>query len=162
MKLDTIDYAILNNLQVEGRLANADLAERIHLSPSACLRRVRIMEDAGIIEGYSMRLNQAAIGKPSTIFVEISLTSQSEKNLLDFERAVSDCPEIMECYLMAGNFDYLLRIVAGDASDYERIHTEYLSRLPNVSRILSNFALRTVCKKTAFQLTLIGSSPSVP
>lgn len=152
MKLDAIDYAILKNLQSEGRLANADLAERIHLSPSACLRRVRILEQAGIIEGYAMLVNQAAIGKPSTIFVEVSLTSQSEKNLGDFERAVSDCPEIMECYLMAGNFDYLLRIIAGDASDYERIHKEYLSRLPNVLRIQSNFALRTVSRKIAFQM----------
>ena len=110
------------------------------------------MEEAGIIEGYTMLVNQAAVGKSSTIFVEVSLTSQSEKNLTDFENAVSDCPEIMECYLMAGSFDYLLRIVASDASNYERIHTLYLSRLPNVLRIQSNFELRTVCKRTIFPI----------
>lgn len=152
MKLDAIDYSILRNLQTDGRLSNSDLAERVHLSPSACLRRVRLLEEAGIIESYAMLINQAAIGKPSNIYVEVSLNSQSEKNLDEFERAVADCPEIMECYLMAGNFDYLLKIVASDASDYERIHKEHLSRLPNVLRILSNFALRTVCKKTAYQI----------
>jgi Lrp/AsnC family leucine-responsive transcriptional regulator len=152
MELDNTDYAILKNLQTEGRLSNSDLAERVDLSASACLRRVRLMEEAGIIEGYTMLVNQAAVGKSSTIFVEVSLTSQSEKNLADFENAVSDCPEIMECYLMAGSFDYLLRIVASDASNYERIHTLYLSRLPNVLRIQSNFALRTVCKRTIFPI----------
>ncbi|MBC8270244.1 MAG: Lrp/AsnC family transcriptional regulator [Rhodospirillaceae bacterium] len=153
MKLDDIDFAILKNLQMEGRLSNAELAERIHLSPSACLRRVRLLEESGIIEGYTMLINQAAIGKRSNIFVEVSLTSQSEKNLGDFEAAVSDCPEIMECYLMAGGFDYLLRVAASDAADYERIHTLYLSRLPNVLRIQSNFALRTVCKKSVLPIS---------
>ena len=152
MGLDDTDYTIIRNLQMEGRLSNSDLADRVNLSASACLRRVRLMEEAGIIEGYTMLVNPAAVGKPSIIFVEISLTSQSEKNLVDFEKAVSDCPEIMECYLMAGSFDYLLRIVASDASDYERIHKLYLSRLPNVSRIQSNFALRTVCKRAVFQI----------
>lgn len=153
MKLDSIDLTILKNLQIDGRLSNADLAERIHLSPSACLRRVRLLEQSGIIEGYTMVVNQGAIGKLSNIFVEVSLTSQSEANLGDFEAAVSECPEIMECYLMAGSFDYLLRVAACDASDYERIHTQYLSRLPNVLRIQSNFALRTVCKKNVFPLS---------
>lgn len=152
MKLDTVDYAILINLQKEGRLSNSDLADRIHLSPSACLRRVRMMEEEGVIQGYAMLVNQAAIGKPSDIYVEVSLNSQSEKTLDDFERAVTDCPEIMECYLMAGAFDYLLKIVAADAADYERIHKVYLSRLPNVSRIQSNFALRTVSKKIAYPI----------
>jgi Lrp/AsnC family transcriptional regulator, leucine-responsive regulatory protein len=153
MKLDDIDYAILENLQMDGRLPNSDLAERIHLSPSACLRRVRLLEEAGIIEGYTMLVNQTAIGKPSNVFVEVSLNSQSEKTLDEFERAVDNCPEILECYLMAGAFDYLLKIVASDASDYERIHKTYLSRLPNVSRIQTNFALRTVCKNTAFKIS---------
>ena len=92
------------------------------------------------------------MGKASIVFVKGSLTSQSEKNLADFEKAVSDCPVIMECYLMAGNFDYLLRIVASDASNYKRIHILYLSRLPNVLRIQSNFAPGTVYKRTIFQI----------
>ena len=152
MKLDKTDYIIIQILQSEGRIPNSDLAKRVNLSASACLRRVRLMEKAGVIEGYTMLIDQKVVGKSSTIFVEIALTSQSEKNLSIFEQAVSDCPEIMECYLMAGSFDYLLRIIASDASDYERIHTLYLSRLPNVSRIKSNFALRTVCKKNVFQI----------
>lgn len=92
------------------------------------------------------------MGKASIIFVKVSLPSQSEKNLADFEKAVSDCPDIMEFYLMAGSFDYLLRIVASDASNYERIHTLYLSCLPSVLRIQSNFALRTVYNRTIFQI----------
>jgi len=152
MELDSIDIAILKNLQPEGRLTNADLAERIHLSPSSCLRRVRLLEDAGIIDGYAALVNQCAIGKPSNIFIEISLGSQSEESLNAFEQAVADCPEVMECYLMAGDADYLLRVVASDSADYERIHKTHLSRLPNVSRIRSSFALRTVCKKTAFEI----------
>jgi len=151
--LDAIDRAILQNLQQDGRLTNADLAERVSLSPSATLRRVRMLEEAGVIEGYAMLVNQKAIGKPTNIFVEVSLNSQSEANLNAFERAVAACPEVMECYLMSGDSDYVLRVVVSDTADYERVHKEYLSRLPNVSRIRSNFALRTVCKKTAFSLS---------
>lgn len=152
MRMDAKDYTILKILQEDGRLSNTDLAERVHLSPSTCLRRVRLLEEAGVIEGYAMQVNPAAVGKSSIIFVEVSLTSQSEANLRNFEKAVSDCPDILECYLMAGGFDYLLKIVAADASDYERIHTMHLSRLPKVSRIQSNFALRTVSKHTALPI----------
>lgn len=152
IELDAIDRAILDHLQRDGRLSNADLAERINLSPSATLRRVRMMEENGVIEGYAMLVNQKTIGKPTNIFVEVSLNSQSETNLNAFEQAVEACPEIMECYLMSGDSDYLLRVVVSDTADYDRVHKEYLSRLPNVSRIRSNFALRTVSKKTAFAL----------
>ncbi len=151
-KFDTIDKAILNALQSEGRISNSDLADRVNLSPSACLRRVRHLEENNIIEGYAMLVNATAIGKPSNIFVEVSLASQSENSLNAFENAVAKCPEVMECYLMAGDSDYLLRVVVADAADYERIHKTHLSRLPNVSRIRSQFTLRTVCKKTAFQI----------
>lgn len=152
IELDTIDRAILMQLQQDGRLTNAELAERVNLSPSATLRRVRMLEENGVIEGYAMLVNQRTIGKPTNIFVEVSLDSQSETNLNAFEHAVEACPEIMECYLMSGDSDYLLRVVVSDTEDYERVHKEYLSRLPNVSRIRSNFALRTVSKKTAFAL----------
>lgn len=152
MKLDAKDIAILKNLQLDGRLTNADLAERIHLSPSACLRRVRQLEEAGVIDGYVTLINQTVIGKPSNVFIEVSLNSQSEHTLNAFEAAVADCPEVMECYLMAGEADYLLRVVASDPADYERIHKTHLSRLPNVSRIHTSFALRTVCKKTALEI----------
>ena len=133
-------------------MSNADLADRVNLSPSATLRRVRMLEESGVIEGYAMLVNQKTIGKPTNIFVEVALNSQSEGNLNAFENAVAACPEVMECYLMSGDSDYMLRVVVADTSDYERVHKEYLSRLPNVSRIRSNFALRTVCKKTAYAL----------
>ncbi len=152
MDLDKIDRKILAALQADGRVTNAELAERVHLSPSACLRRVRQLEAAGVIEGYSMVLNHAALGKPTNIFIEISLHSQSVESLDAFEKAVLDCPEVIECYLMSGDSDYLLRIVAADASDYERVHRTYLSRLPGVSRIRSNFALRPVTRRTGMQL----------
>lgn len=152
IELDTIDRSILHHLQMDGRLSNADLAEKVNLSPSATLRRVRMLEENGVIEGYAMLVNQKTIGKPTNIFVEVSLDSQSELNLNAFESAVAACPEVMECYLMSGDSDYLLRVVVSDTADYERVHKEYLSRLPNVSRIRSNFALRTVSKKTAFAL----------
>ena len=152
VELDRIDRQILAQLQADGRMSNADLAERIHLSPSACLRRVKHLEDAGLIEGYCMLLNQQAIGKPTNVFVEISLKSQSEAMFAAFERAVAACPAIMECYLMAGDADYLVRVIAADVADYERVHRDHLSRLPGVARLRSSFALRTVCHKTVLPL----------
>lgn len=151
IELDAIDRKILNLLQGEGRMTNADLAERIHLSPSACLRRVRRLEDEGVIDGYVMFVDQAAIGRPTNIFVEITLNSQSEEALAAFEAAVRECPDIMECYLMSGDADYLLRVVAADTADYERVH-KILGRLPGLARTRSSFVLRTVSKKTAYEL----------
>lgn len=148
--LDGVDRKILDLLQADGRMSNAELAEKINLSPSACLRRVRRLEDEGVIAGYVMLLDQRAIGRPDDIFIEITLVSQSQDCQETFERAVRECPDIMECYLMAGEADYLLRVAAAGTADYERIHKSHLSRLPGVSRIRSNFALRTVCKTTAF------------
>jgi Lrp/AsnC family transcriptional regulator, leucine-responsive regulatory protein len=130
-------------------MTNAALAERVHLSPSACLRRVRRLEDEGVIEGYVMLVDQGAVGRPTNIFVEITLHSQSEEALDAFEQAVAACPDVMECYLMSGDADYLLRVAAADTADYERIHRTHLARLPGVARIRTSFALRTVCKKTA-------------
>jgi DNA-binding Lrp family transcriptional regulator len=149
--LDAIDRKILNLLQSDGRMTNADLAERIHLSPSACLRRVRRLEDEGVIEKYVMLVAQAAIGKPASIFVEITLSGQNEDTLQAFETAVSACPDIMECHLMSGDADYLLRVVAADTADYERVH-KILARLPGLARARSSFVLRTVSKRTAFDL----------
>jgi Lrp/AsnC family leucine-responsive transcriptional regulator len=128
------------------------LAEAIHLSPSSCLRRVRRLEDEGVIAGYAMLIDPAAIGKPSSIFVEMSLASQSEDALDAFENAVARCPDVMECYLMAGEYDYMLRVEVADNADYERIHRTTLSRLPGVARIRSSFTLRPVCKRTGYSL----------
>ncbi|MCP4074707.1 MAG: Lrp/AsnC family transcriptional regulator [Gammaproteobacteria bacterium] len=148
INLDTKDRDILNFLQNDCRITNAELAEKISLSPSSCLRRVQRLEASGIIKGCFMLLDQGKAGKPTNIFVEISLSSQNEESLDNFEKAVQGCPEIMECYLMSGDSDYLLRVVAADAQDYERIHRQHLSNFPNVSQIRSNFALRTVNRKT--------------
>ncbi len=151
MKIDTTDRRILNLLQADGRITNADLAERIHLSQSACHRRVRQLEDAGLIDGYVMIVNQEAAGRPTNVFVEVTLKSQSDEVLDAFEHAVRECPEIMECYLMAGQADYLLRLAVADIADYERLHRGYLSQFPGVDRLRSIFAMRTVFKKTAME-----------
>jgi len=147
-KLDRIDHAILHELQLDGRLSNVNLAERINLSESACLRRVRRLERDGVIERYTSLIDQAKAGRPENVFVEITLNQQQQRNLADFEQAVRQVPEVMECYLMAGDADYLLRVIVADAADYERIHSGHLTRLPGVARVRSSFALRTVTKKT--------------
>lgn len=152
IELDATDRKILRLLQADGRISNADLAEAIHLSPSSCLRRVRRLESSGVIDRYAMLVNPAAIGKPTSIFIEISLGSQSQKVLDAFEAAVADSSEVMECYLMAGQSDYLLRVEVADMADYERIHKSQLSRLPGVAGIRSNFAIRMVCKKSLYEL----------
>jgi Lrp/AsnC family leucine-responsive transcriptional regulator len=152
LSVDATDRKILRLLQEDGRISNADLADAIHLSPSSCLRRVRRLEDEGVIERYVMLIDPAAIGRPTSIFIEISLKDQSEETLRDFEAAVALSSEVMECYLMAGDSDYLLRIDVADMADYERIHKTHLSRLPGVSGIRSNFTIRTVCKKTSYEL----------
>ncbi|HRF45783.1 MAG TPA: Lrp/AsnC family transcriptional regulator [Candidatus Competibacteraceae bacterium] len=152
MECDRTDRQILRLLQSDGRMSNTDVAERVHLSPSACLRRIKRLEEEGLIEGYRMLLSQQAIGKPTNVFVEITLKNQNEEMLDAFERAVIQCPDIMECYLMAGDADYVVRVIATDVADYERIHRTYLSRLPGVARLRSSFALRTVCHKTALPL----------
>jgi len=151
--LDATDRAILNELQIDGRTTNAALAEKIHLSPSACLRRVRGLEDAGVIHGYTTVLNRAAIGRSTTVFVEVSLTGQQEELLSEFETEVGNCPEVMSCHLMAGIADYVLYVVADDVEDYERIHRTHLSRLPGVAQIRSSFSLRAVCEKTIHELS---------
>jgi DNA-binding Lrp family transcriptional regulator len=149
---DAIDRKILALLQGDGRITNAELAERVHLSPSATLRRVRRLEEDGVIEAYAALVSQAAIGRSTNVFVEITLNSQSEEHLDAFEAAVREVPDIMECYLMSGDFDYLLRVVAADTADFERIHKTHLTRLPGLARARSSFVMRTVSKKTRFDL----------
>lgn len=155
MKLDTIDHAILHELQTDGKISNVKLAESINLSESACLRRVKMLEEEGIIDRYATIVNQSAVGIPGNVFVEITLTRQQQQGLDAFEKSVKEVPEIMECYLMSGDFDYLLRVVVKDAADYERIHHESLTSLPGVSRVRSSFTLRTVTKKTEIPLNKI-------
>ena len=146
IKLDTIDRAILHVLQLDGRLSNVNLASEVNLSESACLRRVKLLESAGVIERYSMLVNQTAVGLPGNVFVEISLAQQQQEELDTFERRVLEIPGVMECYLMSGDYDYLLRVVVADTADYEHIHHQHLTRLPGVAKVRSSFALRTVTK----------------
>ena len=146
MKLDRIDQSILAELQREGRLSNRDLAERVHLSESACLRRVRALEEARVIDRYTAVINQSKVGLPGNVFVSITLNRQEQADLAAFEEAVKRVPEVMECYLMTGQQDYLLRVVVSDPSDFERLHSQHLTRLPGVARVQSSFALRTVRK----------------
>ncbi len=147
--LDATDRRILTVLQREGRITNADLSERVNLSPSACHRRVQQLEEAGFIDKYVALLNTRKMGKPTTVFVEITLQSQAEDLLDAFEREVARVPDILECHLMAGTADYLLKIVAEDTEDFARIHRQHLSRLPGVRQMQSSFALRTVVQTTA-------------
>ena len=151
-EIDDRDRAILRELMRDGRLTNADLAERVHLSPSACLRRVRLLEESGLIAGYVMVLDPTAAGLPGAAFVFVTLDQQGRAALDRFEIDVHRHAEIIECYLLAGSADYLLRIAYRDARDFERIHTDILTQLPGVSRVQSTLALRTVKKTTALPL----------
>jgi Lrp/AsnC family transcriptional regulator, leucine-responsive regulatory protein len=146
MKIDRTDQNILAELQRDGRLSNRDLAERVHLSESACLRRVRALEEAGVIDRYTAVVSQARVGLPGNVFVSITLNRQEQHDLAAFEAAVKRVPEVMECYLMTGQHDYLLRVVVSDPPDFERLHSQHLTRLPGVARVQSSFALRTVRK----------------
>jgi Lrp/AsnC family leucine-responsive transcriptional regulator len=137
-KLDRYDRAIVRALQLDGRITNSQLAEGV--------RRVRTLEDAGFIEGYTALINQQKAGCPVNVFVNITLERQEQAHLHAFEEAVRKVPEVMECYLMSGEYDYLLRVVLADTADFERLHSQHLTRLPNVARVHSSFALRTVQK----------------
>ncbi len=147
--LDEFDHKILLELERDGALTSAALAERVGLSPSACHRRVKAMEAAGIIEGYAAILSEKALGRGSTIFVAVTLEDQRRETMAKFERAVAQCREVQDCHLMTGESDYLLRIVLRDDDRYERVHQETLSRLPGVRRLVSNFTIRTVFRRAA-------------
>jgi DNA-binding Lrp family transcriptional regulator len=154
MRLDRLDKLILAELQRDGRLTNRDLAERANLSESACLRRVRGLEEAGVIDRYAALVNQAKVGLPGNVFVSITLNRQEQADLLAFEEAVRRVPEVMECYLMTGQQDYLLRVAVCDPTDFERLHSQHLTRLPGVARVQSSFALRTVRKSSELPIPL--------
>jgi Lrp/AsnC family transcriptional regulator, leucine-responsive regulatory protein len=148
-QLDAIDRAILNLLQHDGRLSNQELAQRVHLSPSACLRRVKALEEQGVIAGYVALLNPKAVGQHGTSFTIINLETMSNALLEAFEAAVRAEPQVLDCYYVAGSNDYLIRFSYRDAEDLERFHTQVLMRLPGVERSNSMLVLRTVKKTTA-------------
>jgi DNA-binding Lrp family transcriptional regulator len=152
MTLDRYDKAILAELQRDGRISNVQLAGLVNLSESACLRRVRGLEQAGLIERYVALLNQKKARLTGTVFVHIALRREEQSQLAEFEAAVQEIPEVMECHLMTGEFDYLLRVVIADMADFERLHNESLTRLPGVARVNSSVAIRTVRKTTELPL----------
>ncbi|NWG74682.1 MAG: Lrp/AsnC family transcriptional regulator [Rubrivivax sp.] len=148
-QLDAIDRAILRELQDDGRLTNVELAQRVHLSPSACLRRVKQLEESGVIARYVALLNAKAVGRHGTSFTIVNLESMNTPLLEAFEQAVRAEPQVLDCYYVAGSNDYLIRFAYRDAEDLERFHTEVLMRLPGVARSNSMLVLRTVKKTTA-------------
>ncbi|PKU21661.1 Lrp/AsnC family transcriptional regulator [Telmatospirillum siberiense] len=150
--LDTIDYRILAALQEDGRMSNLDLADKVGLSPSPCSRRVHLLETDGFIRRYVALLDPATIDLPVHVFVNITLEKQVEASLETFERTVLERPEVLECYLMTGSFDYLLRVVVSDLAAYERFVLDHLTRIPGVASIKSSFALKQVQYRTALPL----------
>lgn len=148
MKLDDIDVKILNTLQRDGRLSNADLAEHVNLSPSACLRRLHLLMAGDLVAGTHLVLDQKQAGFPGTTYVFITLDGQDRKQLDAFEARIKLIPQVQECYLLAGQADYLLRVVHKDSADLEYLHSEVLTRLPGIRRIQSTMTLRTV-KRTS-------------
>lgn len=152
MKLDQIDRKLLTTLQEDGRLPITDLAQKVGLTTSPCLRRLKILEKAGIIRGYAAQVDQEKVGLPVSVFISIKLERQREEALERFERAIRDCPEVVECYLMTGTRDYLLRVVAQDLSAYERFLKDTLTRIDGVSSIESSFALAQVKHSAALPI----------
>lgn len=144
---DVADTAILEAIQENARITLADLADRAGLSPSSCQRRLQRLEEDGVVTRYTAHLDERRLGYQGSVVVKITLDSQSEAALDAFEGAVQTCPGVVECYLMAGDADYLLRIVIRDMPEFERIHKNHLSRLPHVARIQSNLAMRNVVRR---------------
>ena len=149
---DATDRRILEVIQEEARISNSELADRIGLSPSPCWRRVRTLEDDGVIERYVTLVNAKAVGLPITVFATVALEKQVESALESFEGAVMERPEVMECNLMTGEFDYLLRVVVPDLAAYERFLMDHLTRIKGIASIKSSFSLKQVSYKTALPL----------
>ena len=150
--ISAVDAKILQRLQNNARISNVDLARAVGLSPSPCLRRVRALEDSGLIRSYATLLEPAALGLDVSVFVRVSLEKQVEKALERFEAAVMKRSEVMECYLMTGDSDYLLRVVVPDIASFERFLLDHLTRIPGVASIKSSFALKQVKYRTALPL----------
>lgn len=147
--LDEIDRRILDQLQSDGRMSNQDLSERVGLSPSPCLRRLRQLEGEGVISRYVALVEPASVGLGVTAFVRIRLDAQDDRHLDRFETAVADFPEVMECYLMTGEADYQLRVLVGSLGEFEDFLRHRLTRIPGVAQVTTSFALRPVVYKTA-------------
>ncbi|NQY14466.1 MAG: Lrp/AsnC family transcriptional regulator [Henriciella sp.] len=138
--MDSKDRQILKELQADGRLSNQDLSERVNLSPSPCLRRLRLLEEVGVITGYTALVDQKAWGLPVTVFIRIKLERHSDDAVQAFEGAIIDMPNVMDCWLMTGRSDYLLRVIAADLDDYEQFVRRELQRVPGIASIDTSFA----------------------
>lgn len=152
IELDRTDYKILHYLQNSGRISNADLADAVGLSPSPCLRRVKVLENAGIVKQYVALVDAKAVGLPISVIVNVSLHSQERVSLLEFETRVAEYEEVLECYLMTGNFDYTLRVVAPDLDSYQRFLADKLTRIDGVANIQSSLTLKQVVYRTELPL----------
>ena len=150
--IDAIDWKILDRLQEDARRSNVELARAVHLSPSPCLARVRRLEAAGVISRYVMLVDPLRVGLTVSVFIHVTLEKQVESALGVFERAILARPEVMECYLMTGDADYLLRVVVPDVPALERFILDFLTRIPGVGNIRSSFALKQVKYQTALPL----------
>lgn len=142
--MDKLDARILQQLQRDSSKPVAELSAEIGLSPSACHRRIKLMEEEGLIEGYVAKINRSKLGLKIMVFVEIALTSQSQEVLDAFEKAITRYEDILECHLTTGEADYLVRIAAKDVADYDQIHRNYLAKLPGVSSMHTSFILRSI------------------
>jgi Lrp/AsnC family transcriptional regulator, leucine-responsive regulatory protein len=152
MNLDGIDYKILSALQREGSLSNVELARRVHLSPSPCLARVKALEAAGVIDRYVALANPLKLGLGLSVFINISLKEQSKAALADFEQRIAEHEEVMECYLMTGDSDYLIRVAVADMAALERFILDQLTPIPGLEKIRTSFTLKQVRYKTALPL----------
>ncbi len=156
--LDKIDRRLLDALQEDARITNADLAKKTGLSASPCWRRIRRLESSGVVHRYVTLLNPDAIGLPINVFATVALEKQIESTLENFETLITRYPEVMECYLMTGEFDYLLRIVVPDLKAYERFLMDHLTRIEGIASIKSSISLKQVRYKTALPLSHVGET----
>ncbi|MEM5461100.1 Lrp/AsnC family transcriptional regulator [Paraburkholderia phytofirmans] len=155
-RLDRIDIAILRQLQSNARITNAELARAVNLSPTPCFNRVRALEKLGLFRQHVTLLDASALGLRINVFIQVRLEQQVEDALRRFEKEVGERPEVMECYLMSGDADYLLRVVMPDMESLERFIVQWLTKIPGVSNIRSSFALKQVRYKTALPLPISG------
>jgi Lrp/AsnC family transcriptional regulator, leucine-responsive regulatory protein len=152
LTLDSTDWNILSHLQEHARVSNVELAKEVFLSPSPCLQRVKKLEDSGLIRGYVTLLDPHKLGLTVSVFIQVTLEKQVEKSLENFERSIRDRPEVMECYLMTGDADYLLRVVMPDLPAFERFMLDHLTKIPGIASIKSSFSLKQVKYQTALPL----------
>ncbi len=150
--LDTVDFRILNELQKDGNISNVELARRVHLSPSPCLARVKTLEANGTISRYVALVSAPALGLGLNVFINISLKTQSKQALADFEQRIAEHDEVMECYLMTGESDYLIRVAVADMAALERFILDQLTPIPGLEKIRTSFTLKQVRYKTALPL----------